>query len=464
MSRYALISKEWMLRGWTDVPYAMVSRFRPLLHLLSEEEFYVISSCDGNSDFDGLAFTPKHHRILERMIQEKFVMQCEQGAVLEELQKYHRAANRRVTSILCSITGKCNYNCRHCYMIAPSGKIPQMSHEQLWKMIDELAAANVCEIAVTGGELLLREDFLEMLSYLYEKGICLSAIFTNASKIDITLLKTLERYHMKPVFRISFDGYGTHDYMRGMEGAQQMTIDGIRLLKQHGYPVIIISSVDQEVLKTMDATFDCLRDMEIDHWWIGAPIEVGNWKETTSAVDIRAFADALEHILIRWEAEGRPFEMKLWMFGRYLTPDQGRFRLKTDMSITGESYNCEACHLFPCIDPYGHLVPCASYLATVVADRMPDIFSIGLAAALEDSEFRHLSDLRKREVLEHNPSCAFCSYFHECGSGCRSAALSESGDYMMRNKSTCMAFHGGYMKRFDELSEKLEQKWRKEHE
>ena len=49
------------------------------------------------------------------------------------------AQNRFVRTAHWSITGKCNYRCRHCYMSAPDAKLGEIDHDTMMDLARQIA-------------------------------------------------------------------------------------------------------------------------------------------------------------------------------------------------------------------------------------------------------------------------------------------------------------------------------------
>lgn len=64
----------------------------------------------------------------------------------------------------------CNFNCSHCYSRAPWYP-EELSTEEYRRIADEIADIGVFRVALGGGEPLLREDVLEILSRLSRRGV-----------------------------------------------------------------------------------------------------------------------------------------------------------------------------------------------------------------------------------------------------------------------------------------------------
>jgi len=79
---------------------------------------------------------------------------------------------------------------------------------------------------------------------------------------------------------------------------------------------------------------------------------------------------------------------------------------------------------------------------------MPNLMREELSQAWSHSLLRQLADMKKKDLLPHNPECATCELFKECGLGCRATALRETGNLMARDPVTCELCEKGYKKRF----------------
>ena len=65
--RYAKLGDEWVLRGWTDAPFALVNWTKGEQRGLGKMDFFVARSCDGRTNFDSRAFRPAHRALLDRL-------------------------------------------------------------------------------------------------------------------------------------------------------------------------------------------------------------------------------------------------------------------------------------------------------------------------------------------------------------------------------------------------------------
>ena len=85
------------------------------------------------------------------------------------------------------LTARCNNDCRHCYINLPGEDRQawqrELSVAEIKAIVDEAAGLGCLWCLLSGGEPLLRPDFIEIYRYLKHKGFLIS-VFTNGCLID----------------------------------------------------------------------------------------------------------------------------------------------------------------------------------------------------------------------------------------------------------------------------------------
>ena len=84
------------------------------------------------------------------------------------------------------ITQRCNMHCVHCLSDAGPAAEDELSTQECRDLVDQMAALNVFQVNVGGGEPFVREDFLDLVSYAHAKGL-VTCVSTNGMLIDQTL-------------------------------------------------------------------------------------------------------------------------------------------------------------------------------------------------------------------------------------------------------------------------------------
>ena len=80
-------------------------------------------------------------------------------------------------SVQVDLTYRCNEQCVHCYLDHEDHG--EMTTPEIKHLLDELAEAGVFFLTMSGGEILLRKDFFEILEYARALRFCVK-LKTNA--------------------------------------------------------------------------------------------------------------------------------------------------------------------------------------------------------------------------------------------------------------------------------------------
>lgn len=430
---------------------------------LSQGGFYVAKCCNGQTDFDSLAFLPHHHALLDKLIQAGIAEACGETASIETWQRYRKADNPHLTGIHWCVTGFCNLHCRHCYMEAPTGRYGGLPFKDLARFVDQFERANVIEVLLTGGEPFVRRDLMDILQLLAAKRIRVGEIYSNGLLITEKHLERIREIGFSPVFQISFDGIGHHDRMRGTDGIEQSVIDAIRRLRAATFEVVVATSIDKLNIGCLAETYKLIKQLDVQTWTIAPPLLLGNWRATTTGTLLDDEAAAYAPLLTAWLEDGKPINIHLAPFFRgyrsgampYSDSPESEVAVaeaEVGQNLTPESYDCYVCREQPNLLPDGSIVPCPGYVDGPLHDRMPNLLHDDLSAVWTRSLLRQIADLRKQDLLAVNPECISCSSFKECGLGCRASALRETGDLMAKDPVLCELWTTGIKKRFQEMA------------
>jgi len=134
------------------------------------------------------------------------------------------------------ITLRCNLRCVHCYCNDDPLK-KEMSFKEICRVLDEITDAGCLWLLFTGGEPLLRPDFIDIYTYAKKKGLIIT-LFTNATLITPYIADYLKDY---PPFVIEITLYGitkqTYEQVTAMPGSYERCMEGIRLIRQRNLPL-----------------------------------------------------------------------------------------------------------------------------------------------------------------------------------------------------------------------------------
>ena len=165
--------------------------------------------------------------------------------------------------VVWNMTQRCNLKCIHCYAKAKTlqGKDP-ISFEQAKTMIADLAAYKCPVMLFSGGEPLVREDLVDLAKFATEQGMR-AVISTNGTKITKEKARELKEVGLSYV-GISLDGLREiHDHFRGVQGAFDQALVGIKNCQEEGLKVGLRFTINKRNVAEIPGIFNLLRELEI---------------------------------------------------------------------------------------------------------------------------------------------------------------------------------------------------------
>ena len=158
-----------------------------------------------------------------------------------------RVGNRHIPVMgSIELTMRCNLRCQHCYIPLPeraSHAKRELNRVEVEHILDEITDAGCLWLLLTGGEPLLRKDFLEIYTYAKRKGM-LVTIFTNGTLVTPRIADHLAEW--RP-FKIEITLYGatqqTYERVTGIPGSYTRCRRGIDLLLDRKLPLSLKTMV-----------------------------------------------------------------------------------------------------------------------------------------------------------------------------------------------------------------------------
>ena len=155
--------------------------------------------------------------------------------------------NRRILNERLPISGsieltfRCNLRCVHCYCNLPSNDPEaletELETEEVYRILDQIAEAGCLWLLITGGEPLLRMDFLDIYTYIKKKGF-ITTLFTNGTLLTREIADALVEW---PPFLVEITLYGstkeTYEQITGCPGSFERCQKGVDLLLERHVPL-----------------------------------------------------------------------------------------------------------------------------------------------------------------------------------------------------------------------------------
>lgn len=142
------------------------------------------------------------------------------------------------------ITLKCDLACRHCGSRAGRERPDELTTEQAFELIRQMADLGIKEVTVIGGEAYLRDDWTEIIAEVRRKGMDCT-MTTGGRGVTKERAAVAKAAGLMSV-SVSLDGNETcHDRLRGVEGSYRSAVEAIANLRGAGIPVSVNTQINR---------------------------------------------------------------------------------------------------------------------------------------------------------------------------------------------------------------------------
>jgi radical SAM protein with 4Fe4S-binding SPASM domain len=309
------------------------------------------------------------------------------------------------------LTYQCPLKCRHCYLPQTQGRLPVLQKKELstadWKrVLRQLKKAGCLYIVFTGGEPLLKKDFIELCQYAAELNFSVQ-IFSTGLKITKELVEKLKDCSIAS-FEMSFYGRKhIHNKITGDENSFDTTLKAAKLIAKNGIAVKFKTPLMNENFKDIAYIRDVCQKYGFNHTFdpIIAPANDSNkqaLKYRITETQIKALLkDPKLDFLANCSQESRD--------------KQGDFFCGAGKNVFG-------------INPYGEVYPCLQLPLAVGNLRKKSFVDIWKKSVW-------LKKWRKLSIrdLKECPDCKYLSFCNRCPG----LALVEDGNLMGPSRIAC---------------------------
>ena len=370
-----------------------------------------------------------------------------------------KTATNKPRLVFWEVTKGCNLRCIHCRATATelssSLDLPTTKALNIIKQVSQLSLPI---LVLSGGEPLFRADIFELARYARECGLRV-ALATNGTLVNKEVAHKIVDAGVRRV-SISLDGAdaATHDAFRGIPGAFEGALAGLRNLKELGMSVQINMTIARHNAHQLPAVLEMVRGLGADalHTFLLVPVGCG--------VDIAAEqmvpADEYEKILnwfydraqeggielkatcaphyFRVARQRRAAERRVASLAPSISGGNGDAIGSTEMTMPGSTgiglhphaghpdgmqavtKGCLAGTGVCFISHQGEVYPCG-YLPVLAGNLNQQTFAEIWENAPVFEQLRDTGNLKGK--------CGYCEFRNIC-MGCRARAFAATGDYL----------------------------------
>ena len=456
---YYALAPLYLLRGWQNATSVIVRKTVDTCLGLSSREFGLMNLCDGETEIEKIVNDPEDLKFLTDMEQKGIIIRSDEKKPITDEQKYRFYDNRYFSSILWSITGKCNFRCRHCYMDAPEGMLGELSTDEMKSIVDQIYDCGIRLIDLTGGEPFVRKDFWELTDYILGKGMYIGKIYTNGWLLNENVIQKLNERNFRPNFSLSFDCLGWHDWMRGVPGAEERAIKALKLCRDAGLNTDVEICLHKGNIHKLRETINFLASIGVSAVKTGSVVNTPLWLKNSDGYNLtkKEYYDACLKYVSDFYEDGMP--MNVLLGGAiHMTAHSKKHHAVMIKAFSEEgcleNLLCGSARFTAYITPEGRFIPCMSITSMEEQEKFPLIRDIGVKRCMSDGYYLDFIGKRVKDLFERNPKCRECKYRIQCCGGCRACAMqSENGDWFASDPEVCFLFENDYPQKFMDAAE-----------
>jgi AdoMet-dependent heme synthase len=324
------------------------------------------------------------------------------------------------------VTRTCNLKCVHCRASAQDRPYEnELSTEESFRLLDDIATVASPIIILTGGEPLLRSDIFDIAAYGNDKGFRMT-MAVNGTLLTPEIVKKMIGSGIQRI-SVSLDGStaSSHDAFRQVQGAFDGALRGLAFARDGGLDFQINTTITQTNLHELPAIQEMVVSLGAVAHHIFLLVPMGRGKDLAeqgiSAEEyektLHWFYEQKDQVPLQLKATCAPHYYRIL---RQRAKEEGREVNMQTFGLDAMTRGCLGGTAFVFISHVGQVQPCG-YLELDCGNVREKTFS----EIWKDSEiFQNLRDHKKYEG-----KCGGCEYVRVCG-GCRARAYESTGNYL----------------------------------
>jgi radical SAM protein with 4Fe4S-binding SPASM domain len=308
-------------------------------------------------------------------------------ALMEELNA--RARQLGVPfNVHLDVTYRCNERCVHCYL--DHDDHGEMALDEIKALLDQLANAGVFFLTLSGGEVLMRMDFFDILRHA-RKLMFNVKVKTNAFMIRE---KEADLFRELGVQTVQISIYShraeVHDAITKLPGSLRRSVAAIRLLKSRGLNVTMANVLMRQNLNDYAGVKALAGELGVQV--MTDPTITPKMDGDRSILSMGLRSTQLDNVFRDAELVGNVDE--------FCAPPQ-----PADDAVL-DGIPCSAGHSYCYISPYGDVYPCVQFPLPCGNVRKQEFLDIWR----QSRQLNEVRSIRARDL----PTCSSCSHVGSC--------------------------------------------------
>jgi Y-X(10)_GDL-associated radical SAM protein len=172
------------------------------------------------------------------------------------------------------ITLACDLKCQHCGSRAGRRRPEELSTQECFDLVRQLARLGTREVTIIGGEAYLRRDWLEIIREIRAQGMDCT-LQTGGLHLTEKRIKDAAAAGLQAV-GISIDGLSElHDRLRGVKGSFDAAFDALRLCNEQGITTSVNTQITALVMPQLRELMERFIEARVKDWQVQLTVAMG---------------------------------------------------------------------------------------------------------------------------------------------------------------------------------------------
>ncbi len=309
------------------------------------------------------------------------------------------------------VTATCNQNCSFCInsntFARKNRAVPDLSTEQCFSIIDNVAASGVKTVRFTGGEPLVRADFEQLVKYAKINGLYVK-LNTNGAAFSQESLRTAIKYVDWVLFPLHALNAKGEENLTGNPRAFEKKRAAMRALSNNGIFTAANTLATTQNILDLKKFVELQDSLGLNYWFINLQAPSRN----------EPFPDANKHLemllekIAEYRKQGRIFRLGGTLPLCCYEPEL------TERALIGVKQCGGIANIV--VGPEGSIRPCCAdelILGNALSDNLREVW--------DQNE-----TIKKFQSFGFaNNACKSCALLEKCGGGCRVYSQFATGSY-----------------------------------
>ncbi len=199
------------------------------------------------------------------------------NGVAEEPRRFLSDEDRdalKPVHVVWEITLACDLKCQHCGSRAGKRRTGELSTDECFDLIRQMARLGTREVTIIGGEVYLRRDWTDLIREIRTQGMDCT-MQTGGLHLTEERIRQAAEAGLQ-AGGVSIDGLPElHDRLRGVKGSFDAALNSLRLMREYGLTTSVNTQITAQVIPQLRELMNLFIEAGAKNWQVQLTVAMG---------------------------------------------------------------------------------------------------------------------------------------------------------------------------------------------